>query len=59
MDVHTLLTHIYVQTTCKVNFASNDPFKHVLFCVLLNFDADLKMHRYFEQANIQNKVVSK
>ncbi len=24
MDVYT---HIYVQTTCKVNFASDDPFK--------------------------------
>ncbi len=27
MDVNTLPTHIYVQTTCKVNFASDDPFK--------------------------------
>ncbi len=28
MDVYThFLTHIYVQTTCKVNFASDDPFK--------------------------------
>ncbi len=27
MDVYTLPTHIYVQTTCKVNFASDDPFK--------------------------------
>ncbi len=26
MDVYTLPTHIYVQTTCKVNFASDDPF---------------------------------
>ncbi len=25
--VHTLPTHIYVQTTWKVNFASDDPFK--------------------------------
>ncbi len=28
--VHTLPTHIYVQTTCKVNFASDDPFKKYL-----------------------------
>ncbi len=27
MCVHSLPTHIYVQTTCKVNFASDDPFK--------------------------------
>ncbi len=25
--MYTLPTHVYVKTTCKVNFASNDPFK--------------------------------
>ncbi len=33
--VHTLPTHIYVQTTCKVNYASDDPFRngkiHILY----------------------------
>ncbi len=28
LDVYTLPKHIYVQTTCKVNLASDDPFKH-------------------------------
>ncbi len=27
MDVYILPTHIYDQITCKVNFASTDPFK--------------------------------
>ncbi len=27
VDVFTHTRHIYVQTTCKVNFASDDPFK--------------------------------
>ncbi len=31
MDVYTLPTHIYVQTSCKVNFASDDPFKGGVF----------------------------
>ncbi len=26
MDVYTHFQHIYAQTTCKVNFASDDPF---------------------------------
>ncbi len=35
MDVYTLPTHIYVQTTCKVNFASDDPFKTISYRHLL------------------------
>ncbi len=27
MDVNTLPTHIHIQTTCKVNLASDDSFK--------------------------------
>ncbi len=29
MDVYTHFQHIYIQTTCKVNFASDDPFKQL------------------------------
>ncbi len=40
--VHTLPTHIYVQTTCKVNFASDDPFKRIknknILWIMLSLD---------------------
>ncbi len=37
MDVYTHTSHIYVQTTCKVNLASDDPFKCCHLAFLFKF----------------------
>ncbi len=54
MCTHT--THIYVQTTCKVNFASDDPFKKIYVFVCLLFVSLLVclfIYTVYEQDNIQ------